>query len=111
MRRSAAVSRSVLRATVGRSATLTLIVVSLIGTLGIVFLSPLALTWLPEDDGPDWSKLSNIGQTYGAASAVLAVLALAGVAVSLLLPTERGEGCEGAGTAGSARRPASHGTR
>jgi hypothetical protein len=85
MRGSAAVSRRALRAAAGRSATLALIVVSIFGTLSIVFLSPLALTWLPEDYGTDWSKLSNIGQTYGVASAILAVLALAGVAVSLLL--------------------------
>ena len=33
----------------------------------------------------DWERLSWIGQTYGAASALLAVLALIGVAVSLFL--------------------------
>src|SRR5260370_23403116 len=35
--------------------------------------------------GIDWTGLSNIGQTYGAASAVLSAVALLGVSVSLLV--------------------------
>jgi hypothetical protein len=61
---------------------LLLIVIVLISTL--VALSPLALNWLDGRAG-DWERLSFIGQTYGAASAILSVLALIGVSVSLLL--------------------------
>ncbi|MEV6983207.1 DUF6082 family protein [Sphaerisporangium sp. NPDC051017] len=61
---------------------LLLIVITLISTL--VALSPLALNWLDGRAG-DWERLSFIGQTYGAASALLSVLALIGVSVSLFL--------------------------
>lgn len=52
-------------------------------TLGGVAVSPIALSGV---DGlaDDWNQLSLIGQTYGAASALLSVLALIGIAVSLL---------------------------
>jgi hypothetical protein len=40
---------------------------------------------LPVGKRVDWGTLSDVGQTYGAASAVLSVLALSGVAVSLHL--------------------------
>ncbi|WP_344938996.1 DUF6082 family protein [Sphaerisporangium flaviroseum] len=50
----------------------------------LVALSPLALNWLDGRAG-DWERLSFIGQTYGAASALLSVLALIGVSVSLFL--------------------------
>jgi hypothetical protein len=51
--------------------------------LGLVVLSPLALRELNTFGNVDWSRLSEIGQTYGAASALLAMLALGGVAASL----------------------------
>lgn len=73
------------RALVLRSVTLALIVVGVVGALGAVFLSPLALRWIATDQRVDWSQLSDVGQTYGAASAILAALALGGVAVSLFL--------------------------
>jgi hypothetical protein len=50
----------------------------------LVLASPIALKWLAGVHGIDWSNLSNVGQTYGAISALLAALALGGVAVSLL---------------------------
>ncbi|MEU6407921.1 DUF6082 family protein [Microbispora sp. NPDC046933] len=37
----------------------------------------------------DWEQLSYIGQTYGAASAILSALALTGVAASLILQTRQ----------------------
>src|SRR3954451_351917 len=52
---------------------------------GLVLLSPLALNLFPPDRKADWERLSYIGQTYGAASAILSMLALGGVALSLLL--------------------------
>ncbi|WP_424534621.1 DUF6082 family protein [Sphaerisporangium viridialbum] len=61
---------------------LLLIVIILISAL--VALSPLALSLL-DGQAADWERLSFIGQTYGAASAILSVLALIGVSVSLLL--------------------------
>jgi len=53
--------------------------------LGVVLLSPLLLSRLDTVSGVNWTRLSEIGQTYGAASAILAMLALGGVALSLLL--------------------------
>jgi hypothetical protein len=49
-----------------------------------VIISPLALKWFARVPGINWMNLSNIGQTYGAISALLSALALGGVAVSLL---------------------------
>lgn len=50
-----------------------------------VLLSPLALGKIGKLLHLDWSQLSNIGQSYGAASALLAALALCVLAASALL--------------------------
>jgi Family of unknown function (DUF6082) len=52
--------------------------------LALVLLSPLALREFNSVRGVSWSQLSNIGQTYGAASAFLTGLALIGVAGSIV---------------------------
>jgi hypothetical protein len=52
--------------------------------IALIALSPLALKEVRFLPGLDWSRLSNIGQTYGAASALLTGLALIGVTGSLL---------------------------
>lgn len=59
------------------------------GVLGLVLLSPLLMRQLGTLQGVDWARLSNIGQTYGAASAILSALALGAVAVSLLVQTRQ----------------------
>ena len=61
----------------------------LIGVIACIFiatvaLSPLALSRFSELVHVNWAQLSNIGQTYGAVSALLAALALAGVITSLI---------------------------
>ncbi|GAA4624554.1 hypothetical protein GCM10023196_025160 [Actinoallomurus vinaceus] len=61
--------------------TLLLIVVLSVGLIGV---SPLALDVF-HGSASHWNRLSSIGQTYGAASAVLSVLAVIGVAVTLVL--------------------------
>lgn len=53
--------------------------------LAMVILSPFALALLANADGVDWNSLSTVGQTYGAISAVIGVLALGGVAASLVV--------------------------
>src|SRR5215467_11556741 len=53
--------------------------------IGLILISPLALNWIGSIKGFDWSRLSNIGQTYGAISAVIAGIALAAIAISLIL--------------------------
>ncbi|MQA26846.1 MAG: hypothetical protein GEU94_15610 [Micromonosporaceae bacterium] len=70
-------------------------VLTLLATVAaiMVLLSPLALPLLGDDGGTDWSLLSNIGQTYGAVSALLAALALGGVVGSLVLQSGCGYGC------------------
>jgi hypothetical protein len=51
----------------------------------IVSASPIALRSLSNLPGFDWAKLGNVGQAYGAISALLVVLGLTGVAVTMLL--------------------------
>ena len=51
----------------------------------LVLASPLALGYLDDAGERDWQRLSEIGQTYGAVSALLAAIALGGVAASLAL--------------------------
>lgn len=53
------------------------------GVLILVVASPLALQWLARIPGINWINLSNVGQTYGAISALLTALALGGVVISL----------------------------
>ncbi len=52
--------------------------------LALVVLSPFALRDLTGSFGLDWSSLSDVGQTYGAVSALITALALGGVVISLL---------------------------
>jgi hypothetical protein len=59
------------------------IAVGLILIVGLVILSPLALAGIAHFRS-DWLQLSNIGQTYGAISAILSALALGGIVASLL---------------------------
>lgn len=62
---------------------LALLAIGLIAIIGLVIFSPLAISELAHFR-MNWLQLSNIGQTYGAVSALLSSLALASVAVSLL---------------------------
>lgn len=56
-----------------------------VGVLALVAASPLALRSLGALHKLNWIQLSYIGQTYGAASALLTGLALIGVAGSIIL--------------------------
>lgn len=53
-------------------------------TVGLVGASPVALDQF-DGDAARWERLSFIGQTYGAASALLSAFALAGIVVTLVL--------------------------
>ena len=66
--------------TVRRLAFITGTAVTVLLIITFVALSPLALEKLGLIKGANWARLSNIGQTYGAASALLTALALLGVA-------------------------------
>lgn len=68
-----------------RLAIRTLGTVLALGVLTLVWVSPLILLTTASFPNVNWSRLSNIGQTYGAISAFLAGLALIGVALSVLL--------------------------
>ncbi|MEX5636273.1 DUF6082 family protein [Parafrankia sp. FMc2] len=59
-----------------------LVVVAMIG-IGALAAAPLILT-AARGQSNDWNELGDIATTYGAAAALLSVLALAGVAVSLV---------------------------
>lgn len=61
-----------------------LLALSVAGTW-LLLLFPLVLDRATPGGGLDWERLSFIGQTYGAASAILSVLALIAVAASLYL--------------------------
>jgi uncharacterized membrane protein len=66
-----------------RSLLIVAVVLGLTAILGLVVLSPFALEVLAHSRG-DWTQLSDVGQTYGAVSALLSSLALVGIIVSLL---------------------------
>lgn len=59
-------------------------VVAIVGSMGLVVVSPLALPAL-DGGGEDWERIGNIAQAYGAVSALLSGLAVVGVAASLFL--------------------------
>ena len=64
--------------------TIILICLVILMSATLVAFSPLALE-LWKNSPANWNWLSEVGQTYGAASALLAMFALVGVAVSLVL--------------------------
>jgi len=67
-----------------RAALVVALIAAVVGVLALVIISPLALRELSSLRGVYWSQLSNIGQTYGAASALLTGLALIGVVGSMV---------------------------
>lgn len=67
-----------------RTATLAMSVVAIVGAMGLVVASPLALPVL-DGNGEDWERIGDIAQAYGAVSALLSGLAVVGVAASLFL--------------------------
>jgi hypothetical protein len=68
-----------------RSTAPTVVLLAAVVTLVAVLLTPLGLQWIGHRPGHDWPLLGNVGQAYGAASAILAALALVGVVASLVL--------------------------
>lgn len=68
-----------------RLSLLVLSTVAIFSSIVLVILSPLAFRRIANVPGINWSLLSNVGQTYGAVSAILAALGLTGVALSIFL--------------------------
>ncbi|ONI74635.1 hypothetical protein ALI144C_38010 [Actinosynnema sp. ALI-1.44] len=68
-----------------RRRTLPVVLLAVFAVIAVVF-SPFAV-WLIGRYGTnsDWQLLSNVGQTYGAVSALVAAIALIGVVVSLII--------------------------
>ncbi|MEV0582940.1 DUF6082 family protein [Nonomuraea sp. NPDC050310] len=62
-----------------------LIGVAVLGTVVLTMLSPLFLASLASTFDTKWEELSWIGQTYGAASALLSALALLSIGISIFL--------------------------
>jgi hypothetical protein len=56
-----------------------------VGILALILISPVLLLELSHVKGVNWQQLSNIGQTYGVSSAILAGIALLGIAFSLVI--------------------------
>ena len=77
-------------------AVVTALLVATAATLALVLLSPFVLIWIGAIREEDWTRLSNIGQTYGAASAVLSAMALGGIAVSLIIQSRDGRAAQAA---------------
>ncbi|WP_067800167.1 DUF6082 family protein [Actinomadura formosensis] len=67
-----------------RTGQTVLLVLLIVLAAGLVGASPVALG-LFQGDATRWERLSFIGQTYGAASALLSAFALAGIVVTLVL--------------------------
>lgn len=67
-----------------RAVAVSALIVLLTAVLGLVLVSPFLMEVLVDGD-TDWVELSNVGQAYGAVTAVLSALAFIGVAASLLL--------------------------
>lgn len=65
------------------------ILLASMAAFGAILLSPIVLREIDQFISADWSRLSEIGQTYGAASAMLAMLALGGVIVSLFFQSRQ----------------------
>jgi hypothetical protein len=72
------------RAARGRAYLPVLVVLLVVLAVALVGLSPFALAGFTQSP-QDWEQLSLVGQTYGAASALLAGLALLGIAATLAL--------------------------
>ncbi|MFG1673068.1 DUF6082 family protein [Micromonospora sp. NPDC049282] len=68
-----------------RSATPTALLLAVLAILAAVLFTPIGLLWIGDRPGYDWPLLGNVGQAYGAASAILAGLALIGVVASLIV--------------------------
>lgn len=68
-----------------RAAFVVLLIGVTIAVSTLVVISPLALRAIALIPNISWPELGNTGQTYGAVSALLAALALVGVAASVLM--------------------------
>jgi hypothetical protein len=68
-----------------RSRVLLITTVITVVLLGLIAVSPVFLNQIGRIRGTDWQRLSNIGQAYGGASAILAGIALVGIASSLII--------------------------
>jgi hypothetical protein len=68
-----------------RAAGGTAVLAGVIVILVLVVLSPIGLRTVSALPNLNWGRLSNVGQTYGAVSALFAALALVGVSISVLL--------------------------
>jgi hypothetical protein len=79
--------RSSTRSRISRILIIAGIAVTIAGLLGIILLSPLALSAYDRAGKVDWNQLSLIGQTYGPTSALVGGIALIGVGASLALQT------------------------
>jgi len=66
-----------------------ILIIAIIGGLAAVLLSPFLLLLLPTRSGVDWGRLREVGQAYGATSAIVSALALCGVSVSLFIQAQQ----------------------
>jgi hypothetical protein len=67
-----------------KTAIVIVIVAAILSLIVAILASPLALQHLAGQRF-DWARLSNVGQSYGAASAILSTLAIIGVAFTLIV--------------------------
>lgn len=74
--------------TVKRTVIAFLLIVVVAAVLGLILVSPLSLKWLGSLQSINWVRFSYIGQTYGAASALLTGVALLGVAGSMVFQVQ-----------------------
>jgi Family of unknown function (DUF6082) len=77
--RKLTMARSAHKKYIGNSITFAFLTIALIL---LVLASPFAVRWIANGGG-NWSLLSNVGQTYGFAAALLSGLAFLGIAISI----------------------------
>jgi hypothetical protein len=68
---------------INRPLAMTTLIIAAFAFLTLVIFSPLGLRALANSYELNWTKLSNVGQTYGAISALITALAFGGVVISL----------------------------
>jgi hypothetical protein len=68
---------------INRPLTITTLIFAVFTFLAAVIFSPFGLRALANSSDLNWARLSNVGQTYGAISALITALAFGGVVISL----------------------------
>ncbi len=67
------------------------VIAAMLAIAALTLLSPEVLRAIGRNRGFDWPRLSDVGQTYGLASAILSGTALIGIALSLIVQARQAQ--------------------